>query len=41
MFTSGIFWDVRALGDPHKTEMVLAVNPLAFVVDCLPPDHDA
>ena len=34
MFTSGIFWDVRALGDPHKTEMVMAMNPLAFIVDC-------
>jgi len=33
MFTSGVFWDVRALGDPHKTEMVLAINPLAFMLD--------
>jgi lipopolysaccharide transport system permease protein len=33
MFTSGIFWDVRELGDPHKTEMVLNANPLAFVLD--------
>ena len=29
MFTSGIFWDVR-LGDPQKTELLLAANPLAF-----------
>ena len=33
LFTSGIFWDVRNLGDPHKTEMVLALNPLAFLLD--------
>lgn len=33
LFTSGIFWDVRSLGDPHMTEMVLAVNPLAFILD--------
>lgn len=33
MFTSGVFWDVRALGDPHKTELVLALNPLAFILD--------
>ena len=46
MFTSGIFWDVRALGDPNKTERIMAINPLAFVVDCyrqimihdIPPD---
>ena len=33
LFTSGIFWDVRDLGDPHKTDLVLALNPLAFVLD--------
>lgn len=33
MFTSGIFWDVHSLSDPHKTDLLLAVNPLAFVVD--------
>jgi len=33
MFTSGIFWDVRALSDPYKTELLLAVNPVAFVID--------
>ncbi len=33
MFTSGVFWDARALGDPQKTELVLAVNPLAFIID--------
>jgi len=33
LFTSGIFWDVRALDDPHMTELVLAVNPLAFILD--------
>ena len=33
MFTSGIFWDPRDLGDPHKTELILAFNPLAFILD--------
>ena len=33
LFTSGIFWDVRDLGDPAKTEAVLALNPLAFMID--------
>jgi lipopolysaccharide transport system permease protein len=33
MFTSGIFWDVRGLSDPHKTELLLALNPLAFMLD--------
>jgi len=34
MFTSGIFWDVRSLSDPDKIAMVMAMNPLAFIVDC-------
>lgn len=33
LFTSGIFWDVRALNDPDMTELILMVNPLSFVVD--------
>ncbi|MFK7975828.1 MAG: ABC transporter permease [Halioglobus sp.] len=33
MFTSGIFWDVRSLDDPYKTELLLAINPLAFILD--------
>ena len=33
LFTSGIFWDVRALDNPQMTELVLAVNPLAFILD--------
>ena len=33
IFTSGIFWDVRELKDPHITDMVLAWNPLAFLID--------
>ncbi len=33
LFTSGIFWDVRALDDPHMTTLVLALNPLAFILD--------
>lgn len=46
MFTSGIFWDVRGLGDPEKIDMILTANPLAFVLDgyrqvlmhSIPPD---
>jgi len=46
MFTSGIFWDIRGLSDPAKTELLLAFNPLAFVLDAyrqilmysVPPD---
>lgn len=33
MFTSGIFWDVRDLQDPQMTELVLTVNPIAFLLD--------
>lgn len=33
MFTSGIFWDLRGLSDPYKTELLLTANPLAFVLD--------
>jgi len=33
LFTSGIFWNVRELGDPQKSELLLAVNPLAFIID--------
>ena len=33
LFTSGIFWDVRALADPSLTDWVLLANPIAFIVD--------
>lgn len=33
LFTSGIFWDVRDLPDPYMTQLVLTVNPVAFIVD--------
>ena len=33
LFTSGIFWDIHAIGDPQKTELILALNPLAFLLD--------
>ncbi|MDP5054425.1 MAG: ABC transporter permease, partial [Congregibacter sp.] len=33
LFTSGIFWDVRALPDPQMAQWVLLLNPLAFIVD--------
>lgn len=33
LFTSGIFWDIRALGSAEKTQLLLAINPLAFILD--------
>ncbi len=33
LFTSGVFWDVRELGDPARTQLILTLNPLAFVLD--------
>lgn len=33
LFTSGIFWDVRAIQDVDKAALILQVNPLAFMVD--------
>jgi lipopolysaccharide transport system permease protein len=33
LFTSGVFWDVRALASPGKAELVMLFNPLAFVLD--------
>ncbi len=33
LFTSGIFWDVRELSDPATSQLMLAVNPLAFMLD--------
>lgn len=33
MFSSGVFWDVRDLGDPAKTELIMNVNPVAFILD--------
>ena len=33
LFTSGIFWDIRNIGSPEKTELILALNPLAFLLD--------
>ncbi|MGD8177144.1 ABC transporter permease [Marinimicrobium sp. ARAG 43.8] len=33
MFTSGIFWDVSRIQDPHMQSMLLTWNPLAFLID--------
>jgi len=33
LFTSGIFWDIRNIGSPEKTELLLALNPVAFMLD--------
>jgi lipopolysaccharide transport system permease protein len=46
LFVSGIFWDPRMLPDAAMTDLVLTVNPLAFIVDAyrqilmagIPPD---
>jgi lipopolysaccharide transport system permease protein len=33
MFTSGIFWDIRTMADPQMTELILVMNPIAFLLD--------
>lgn len=33
MFTSGIFWNVREIGSPRMTELILTYNPMAFILD--------
>lgn len=33
LFVSGIFWDPRALPDPNMTDLVLTLNPMAFLLD--------
>lgn len=33
LFTSGVFWDVRDIQDPAMQELVLTINPLAFLLD--------
>jgi lipopolysaccharide transport system permease protein len=33
LFVSGIFWDPRSLPDPQMTDLVLILNPLAFIID--------
>jgi len=33
LFTSGIFWDVRDISDPGKVELLLTLNPIAFILD--------
>ncbi len=33
LFTSGIFWDVRDIPNTDKADMLLALNPLAFMID--------
>ncbi|MDO8861098.1 ABC transporter permease [Haliea sp. E1-2-M8] len=33
LFVSGIFWDPRDLPDPAATDLILLLNPLAFVID--------
>jgi homopolymeric O-antigen transport system permease protein len=33
LFTSGVFFDIRTLADTDKANLLLAVNPLAFILD--------
>ena len=33
LFTSGIFFDIRQVQDPEKVDLILALNPLAFIID--------
>lgn len=33
MFSSGVFWDVRDIADPRTADFLMAINPLAFVLD--------
>lgn len=33
LFTSGVFWDVRALPNQEVAEMILLYNPFAFLLD--------
>jgi homopolymeric O-antigen transport system permease protein len=33
LFVSGIFWDVRDISDPRKAELILTLNPVAFILD--------
>ena len=33
LFTSGVFWDVRALDNAEMTHTILLLNPLAFLID--------
>jgi lipopolysaccharide transport system permease protein len=33
LFTSGIFWDVRDIPNEEKMNLVLTLNPIAFILD--------
>ena len=33
MFSSGVFWDVNSIADDRTRELVLLLNPLAFMLD--------
>jgi lipopolysaccharide transport system permease protein len=33
MFTSGIFWDLRMLSSQEATNLVMNLNPMAFILD--------
>jgi len=33
LFTSGIFWDVHDIGSKEKTQLLLNLNPMAFILD--------
>lgn len=33
LFVSGVFWDVNSISDPWLAELLLTVNPMAFLLD--------
>ncbi|MFV0278959.1 MAG: ABC transporter permease [Parahaliea sp.] len=33
LFVSGVFWDIHQIGDPVKVQLVLTLDPLAYMVD--------
>lgn len=33
LFSSGIFWDVRAIADVQAQNLILTLNPMAFLID--------
>lgn len=33
LFTSGIFWDINEIADRDKAELLMMVNPMAFMID--------
>ncbi|PIE56684.1 MAG: ABC transporter [Desulfobulbus propionicus] len=34
MFVSGIFWDINSIQNEKLKEIIFAINPVAFIIDC-------